>query len=74
MEVAAVTHYVYLLRCADSSVYVGEASNLQARERDHNEGRGGSHTAKRCPLLATSHGCQAPANEHESDRLFVDRL
>jgi predicted GIY-YIG superfamily endonuclease len=31
-------HYVYLLRCADNSLYVGETSNLQAREQDHNEG------------------------------------
>jgi predicted GIY-YIG superfamily endonuclease len=45
-----VAHYVYLLRCADNSLYVGETSDLQARERDHNEGRGGSYTAKRRPV------------------------
>jgi putative endonuclease len=45
-----VTHYVYLLRCADNSLYVGETSNLQTRERHHNEGRGGSYTAKRRPV------------------------
>jgi putative endonuclease len=45
-----VTHYVYLLRCADNSLYVGETSDLQTRERDHNEGRGGSYTAKRRPV------------------------
>ena len=43
-------HYVYLLRCADKSLYVGETSNLQTREHDHNEGRGGSYTAKRRPV------------------------
>ena len=45
-----MTHYVYLLRCADNSLYVGETSDLQTRERHHNEGRGGSYTAKRRPL------------------------
>ena len=40
-------HYVYLLRCADNSLYVGETSNLRTREHDHNDGRGGSYTAKR---------------------------
>jgi predicted GIY-YIG superfamily endonuclease len=45
-----VTHYVYLLRCADNSIYVGETSDLQTREQDHNEGRGGSYTAKRRPV------------------------
>lgn len=43
-------HYVYLLRCADKSLYVGETSNLQARERDHNEGRGGRYTVRRRPV------------------------
>lgn len=45
-----VTHYVYLLRCADNSLYVGETSDLQTRERHHNEGRGGNYTAKRRPV------------------------
>jgi predicted GIY-YIG superfamily endonuclease len=43
-------HYVYLLRCADDSLYVGETSNLQTRERDHKNGRGGSYTAQRRPV------------------------
>ena len=45
-----MTHYVYLLRCADNSLYVGETSDLLTRECDHNEGRGGSYTAKRRPV------------------------
>jgi putative endonuclease len=45
-----VTHYVYLLRCADKSLYVGETSDLHTRERHPNEGRGGSYTAKRRPV------------------------
>ena len=45
-----MTLYVYLLRCADNSLYVGETSGLATRERHHNEGRGGSYTAKRRPV------------------------
>lgn len=45
-----MAHYVYLLRCADDSLYVGETSNLAARERCHNEGRGSSYTAQRRPV------------------------
>jgi len=45
-----VTHHVYLLRCADNSLYVGETSDLATRERHLNEGRGGSYTAKRRPV------------------------
>lgn len=43
-------HYVYLLRCADDSLYCGETPDLATRERDHNEGRGGSYTSKRRPV------------------------
>jgi putative endonuclease len=45
-----VAHYVYMLRCADDSLYVGETSDLLTRETHHNEGRGGSYTAKRLPV------------------------
>jgi predicted GIY-YIG superfamily endonuclease len=50
MASSSMVHYVYLLRCADSSLYVGETSHLQTREQDHNDGRGGSYTAKRRPV------------------------
>jgi predicted GIY-YIG superfamily endonuclease len=42
--------WVYILRCADDSLYVGHTHNLVDRERTHNEGRGGSYTAKRGPV------------------------
>ena len=45
-----MTHYVYLLRCADNSLYVGETSDLRAREQQHNDGQGGRYTAKRRPV------------------------
>jgi len=42
--------YVYILRCADGSYYVGSASNVAARVREHNEGRlGAAHTFLRRP-------------------------
>ena len=41
---------VYILRCADGSLYVGHTSDLETRERTHNEGRGGAFTAKRRPV------------------------
>ena len=42
--------WVYILRCADASLYVGHTDDLEARERTHNEGRGGSYTARRRPV------------------------
>ena len=42
--------WVYILRCADGSLYTGHTENVQDRERTHNEGRGGSYTATRRPV------------------------
>jgi predicted GIY-YIG superfamily endonuclease len=61
-------HYVYLLRCADNSLYVGETSNLQTREQHHDDGRGGSYTAKRRPariVYAERHNSKQEALKRE---------
>ena len=43
-------YHVHLLRCADSSFYVGLAQDLKARLKAHNEGRGVAHTFKHRPV------------------------
>ena len=42
--------YVYILRCADRSFYVGHTSDPDARKQAHDEGTASNHTAKRRPL------------------------
>ena len=42
--------YVYILRCADRSFYVGHTSDPEARKRAHDDGMASNHTAKRRPL------------------------
>ena len=42
--------FVYILRCADHALYVGEASDLESRLTKHNEGSGSSFTAQRRPV------------------------
>jgi putative endonuclease len=37
--------FVYILRCADGSLYVGHTSNIDKRVKVHNEGRGAIWTA-----------------------------
>ena len=41
---------VYILRCRDGSLYTGIAKNVQARVRQHSEGRGASYTRTRLPV------------------------
>jgi putative endonuclease len=43
-------HFVYILRCADGSFYVGSTSDPETREAIHNSGRGALHTRLRRPV------------------------
>lgn len=43
-------YYVYILRCANSNLYVGSAKNLNARLKAHNDGRGAAYTFKYRPV------------------------
>jgi predicted GIY-YIG superfamily endonuclease len=42
--------HVYILRCADASLYVGSTADLPSRLEAHNAGRGGRYTAPRRPV------------------------
>lgn len=42
--------WIYMLRCADDSIYVGHTEDLASRVRMHNEGHGGAYTAARRPV------------------------
>jgi putative endonuclease len=41
---------VYLLRCADGTLYCGVTNNLLKRIRAHNASKGGSYTRGRVPV------------------------
>lgn len=43
-------NYVYLLRCADGSLYCGWTTDPEAREKAHNSGRGAKYTRSRLPV------------------------
>lgn len=43
-------HFVYILRCADGTLYTGYARDPVSRERVHNEGRGARYTRGRRPV------------------------
>jgi predicted GIY-YIG superfamily endonuclease len=42
--------FVYIQRCADGTLYVGQTSDLAGREKAHNDGTAASYTAKRLPV------------------------
>ena len=42
--------YVYILRCADGSLYAGSTTNLDHRLKTHNSGKGAKYTRSRRPV------------------------
>jgi predicted GIY-YIG superfamily endonuclease len=59
--------FVYILRCADGSYYVGETNDVPRRLADHNRGRGGSHTARHRPVELVF------VEKHSTRSLCLDR-
>lgn len=54
---------VYLLRCADGSLYAGITRSLTERVAAHNAGRGAKYTRSRLPVaVAWSRGRQSPTD------------
>ena len=47
---ASKGYFVYIVICADGSLYVGFTTDLEERVRAHNEGRGAAWTARRGPV------------------------
>jgi putative endonuclease len=39
-------YFVYILECADKSLYVGCTNNLEKRIKEHNESKWGAHYTK----------------------------
>ena len=46
---------VYILRCGDGSLYTGIAKDVQARVKQHSEGRGATYTRTRLPVKLLYH-------------------
>jgi len=46
----ADVYYVYILKCADGSYYVGSAREPSRRQNAHNAGHGAAWTARRRPV------------------------
>jgi putative endonuclease len=44
-------HSVYIVRCADGTLYTGYARDPNAREKLHNRGRGARYTSGRRPVV-----------------------
>ena len=62
-----MTSYVYMLRCADGSLYVGSTRDLFSRLHQHQIGVGATYTRHRRPVELVWH------EEHENVALAFSR-
>jgi predicted GIY-YIG superfamily endonuclease len=61
--------FVYILRCADESYYVGKTNGLRTRLREHQAGVGADYTSVRRPVemvYAEEHATVRSARERET--------
>ena len=68
--------WVYLLLCADNSLYVGATTDLVGRLADHQAGKGGAFTSRRRPVVLVHGGGRRITEwlaEHRPDFLAYRR-
>jgi predicted GIY-YIG superfamily endonuclease len=59
----ALMYFVYIVRCADGSLYTGYARDPELRAKAHNTGRGAKYTARRLPVsLVYSESCETKSD------------
>jgi predicted GIY-YIG superfamily endonuclease len=69
-----VDWHVYILRCADDTLYTGIATDVSARLQKHNTGKGAKYTRGRLPVELVYEKCigehgAALQREYEIKRL-----
>jgi putative endonuclease len=67
-------HFVYMVRCADGTLYTGYARDPEKRAQAHNSGRGAKYTSSRLPVsVVFSEACESRSDalkrEHQLKRL-----
>ena len=58
--------FVYLLECADGTLYTGYTTDLERRLRAHNAGKGAKYTRSRLPVRLVY--CERLASKREAMR------
>ncbi len=61
--------FVYILRCADNSLYTGITTDIVRREKEHNDGKlGAKYTRARQPVFVVyqeAHNSRSEASKRE---------
>ncbi len=66
-----MTWWVYLLRCGDGTLYCGIALDVEARLKQHQDGKGAKYTRGRGPLaLVYREACGTKAEALRRERVI----
>lgn len=57
------SHFVYIVKCNDGSLYTGYAKDVDARIAKHNDGKGAKYTKTRRPVQLVYHEVYATKSE-----------
>jgi putative endonuclease len=71
-----VTHYVYVLRCGDDSLYTGYTTDVERRLAEHRRGDGAKYTRGRGPLALVhveAYGSRSAAMSREYEIKALSR-
>lgn len=64
-----MSHFAYMVRCADGSLYCGYSTDPIAREKAHNSAKGAKYTRSRLPVklvYAEEYGDKSSALKREA--------
>ncbi len=67
-------NYVYILRCADGSLYTGWTNDLKKRVKTHNAGKGAKYTKTRLPVELVYYEEHEEKGEALSRELSIKKL
>ncbi len=67
-------NFVYILQCADGTLYTGWTTDLQARLRAHNAGKGAKYTKARLPVRIVYSESLSSKNEAMRRESAIKRL
>lgn len=66
--------FVYMLECADGTIYTGYTLDMAKRLDTHNAGRGGKYTRARLPVRLLWSADLETAREARAAEVYIKRL
>ena len=74
VEKSPRSYHMYVVECADGTLYTGYATDVEQRVRAHNEGRGAKYTRSRGPVRLAASASFATKHEALSAEFRFKRL